>query len=533
MRRNDLALTSSRALAYAQTERNRFVVELKRFIRFSSVSAQPQHAGDVKACAVWLANHLKQIGLDHAQVISTRGHPLVYADWLHAPGRPTVLIYGHYDVQPPDPLNEWTSPPFEPTVRGDNLYGRGASDDKGQMFAHTKAVESYLQTAGELPVNVKCIFEGEEEIGSKNLIAFLSKNDKAIASDVAVISDMRMLAPDRPALTYAMRGALSLELEIRGQEVDLHSGNFGGAVHNPLHALNEIIASLHERNGRVAIPGFYDSVEEITESERDYLKRTGPSDEEILRDAQATRGWGEQGFSLYERTTTRPSLTINGIAGGYQGAGGKGIIPSRALAKIDFRLAPHQDPQEIDQLFRRHIARITPPAVRSTVHTYFEAKPARINHRHASMRAAATACKKGFGAAPVLLRSGGTIPVVSVFEETLRIPTVLMGFALPDDRMHAPNEKFHLPNFYNGIATSISFLAEVSARQVRSGARKANAGAGTTSAGVMTESEFPFEADPTEILQSISLHDLLTPFFDQTGGQMPASDYFDPWSLEP
>jgi acetylornithine deacetylase/succinyl-diaminopimelate desuccinylase-like protein len=465
MRRNNSALISLRALDYARTRRNSFVAELKSFVRFSSISAQPQHAGDVKACAAWLANHLAEMGLDHAQVISTRGHPLVYADWLRAPGRPTVLIYGHYDVQPPDPLDEWTSPPFEPTVRGGDLYGRGASDDKGQMFAHIKALESYLQTAGALPVNVKCIFEGEEEIGSKNLNTFLSKNRNALASDVAVMSDMRMLAPDRPALTYAMRGALSLELEIRGQEVDLHSGNFGGAVHNPIQALGEIIASLHDRDGRVAIPGFYDSVEEITESELDYLRRTGPSDEEILRDAQAKRGWGEQGFSLYERTTIRPALTINGIAGGYQGPGGKAVIPSRALAKISFRLVPHQEPREIDQLFRRHIARITPSAVRSTVRTYFEAKPARINHRHASMRAAATAYEKGFGAAPVLLRSGGTIPVVSVFEDVLRIPTVLMGFALPDDRMHAPNEKFYLPNFYNGIAASITFLADVAQHQ--------------------------------------------------------------------
>jgi acetylornithine deacetylase/succinyl-diaminopimelate desuccinylase-like protein len=467
MRRDDSALISPRVLAYAKTQRNRFVSELMGFIRFSSVSAQPRHAGEVKACAVWLANHLGQIGLDHVRVISTRGHPLVYADWLHAPGRPTVLVYGHYDVQPPDPLNEWTSPPFEPTVRGDDLYGRGASDDKGQMFTHIKAIESYLQTVGGLPVNVKCIFEGEEEIGSKNLTAFLSKNKRVLAADVAVMSDMPMLAPDRPALTYAMRGALSLELEIRGQKIDLHSGIFGGSVYNPLQALSEIIASLHDRDGRVSIPGFYDSVEEITRSERDYLRRTGPSDEEILRDAQATRVWGERGFSLYERTTIRPALTINGIVGGYQGAGVKAVIPSRALAKINFRLVPNQDPQEIDQLFRRHIARLTPPAVSTTVRTSFKARPARVDHRHASMRAAAVAYEEGFGAAPVLLRSGGTIPVVSVFEEMLSIPTVLMGFALPDDRLHGPNEKFHLPNFYNGIATSIRFLAEVDAGTVR------------------------------------------------------------------
>ena len=487
MKRDDPVMTSSRALVYARTQRDRFVSELKDFIRFASVSAQPRHATQVKACAAWLANHMEQVGLDRVQVISTRGHPLVYGDWLRAPGRPTVLIYGHYDVQPADPLNEWASPPFEPTLHGDDLYGRGASDDKGQMFTHIKAIESYLQSEGALPVNVKCIFEGEEEIGSKSLTAFLSKNKNALAADVAVMSDMPILAPRRPALTYAMRGALSLELEIRGQEVDLHSGIYGGAVYNPIQALSEIIASLHDIHGQVAIAGFYDRVGKITRAERDYLRRKGPSDEEILRDARATGGWGEKGFSLYERTTIRPALTINGIVGGYQGPGVKAVIPSRAHAKFNFRLVPDQDPQEIDQLFRRHIARHTPPALRATVRTSFRARPARIDHLHASMRAAAAAYARGFGASPVLVRSGGTIPVVSVLKETLTIPTILMGFALPDDRMHAPNEKFHLPNFYNGIATSIRFLAEVGATQVDSVAERANRRARTTGGSVVTQ----------------------------------------------
>jgi acetylornithine deacetylase/succinyl-diaminopimelate desuccinylase-like protein len=494
MRRNDSTLIPARVPAYAEAQRNRFVSELMSFIRFPSVSAQPLHAGEVKACAVWLASRLGEVGLDHVQVISTPGHPLVYADWLHAPGRPTVLVYGHYDVQPPDPLNEWTSPPFEPTVRGDNIYGRGASDDKGQMFTHIKAIESYLQTVGSLPVNVKCIFEGEEEIGSKNLTAFLSDNKDSLAANVAVMSDMPMLAPDRPALTYAMRGALSLELEIRGQKIDLHSGNFGGAVYNPLQALGEIIASLHDRDGRVAIPGFYDNVQNLGRSERDYLSHTGPSDEEILRNAQATRAWGERGFSVYERTTIRPALTINGIVGGYPGPGVKAVLPSRAFAKFDFRLVPNQDPQEISQLFRLHIARHTPPALSTTVRTRFKARPARINHRHASMSAAAAAYEKGFGATPVLLRSGGTIPVVSVFEEMLSIPTVLMGFALPDDRLHAPNEKFHLPNFYNGIATSINFLAEIGARRIELGTQRANGRATTTAAKVNDGRQLTLEA---------------------------------------
>lgn len=451
------------ALAYTQSKRSHFVSELKEFIRFPTVSAQPQHAEDLTKCAAWLADHLKRIGLEHVEVIPTHRYPIVYAEWRRAPGRPTVLVYGHYDVQPPDPLYEWGSSPFEPTVRGNDLCGRGASDDKGQLFTHVKALEVYLHTTGELPVNIKCLFEGEEEIGSPNLPSFLARNKDMLAADVAVLSDMRILAPDRPAITYALRGALSVELEVTGPIQDLHSGTFGGAVHNPLQALCEIIAKLHDAERRVAIPGFYNSVREWSEKERASMAYTGPTDREILRDAQAVQGWGERAYTIYERTTIRPAMTINGIRGGYQGPEVKAVIPARAVAKFNFRLVPNQDPHEIDRLFRQHIARITPPTVRSAIHTHLLAKPALVDRHHPMMRAAAIAYRKGFGSAPVFLRSGGTIPVVSLFQEMLGIPTVLMGFALPDDRMHAPNEKFHLPNFYNGIATSIWFLTEVGA----------------------------------------------------------------------
>ncbi len=456
-------------ITFALANRSRFVAELEEFVRFPTISAQPKHAEDLKNCAAWLGNHLRQIGLDHVRVIPTRLHPVVYAEWLRAPGRPTVLIYGHYDVQPPDPLHEWHSPPFEPVVKGDYLYGRGACDDKGQMFSHVKALESYLRTTGKLPVNVKCLFEGEEEIGSPNLTPFLSNERNALASDVAVISDMPILAPDRPAITYAMRGALSLGLEVSGQKRDLHSGIYGGAVHNPLQALCEIIAKLHDAKGRVAVPGFYDNVRtwrcEKADEERAYMASVGPSDAQILQDAQAQKGWGEAGFTLYERITIRPALTINGIVGGYGGTGVKAVIPARAIAKLNFRLVPNQDPREIDKLFRQYIARITPPTVQAKVHTSLVANPALVSRNHPAMRAAAVAYRKGFGRAPVFLRSGGTIPVVNLFQEILGIPTVLMGFALPDDWMHAPNEKFRLPNFFNGIKTSIRFLAEIGARQ--------------------------------------------------------------------
>lgn len=449
------------ALTHAQLHRARFVAELKDFIRFPSVSAQPKHAGDLKQCAEWLANHLRRIGLDHVQVLQTSRHPLVYAQWLHARGRPTVLIYGHYDVQPPDPLQEWQSPPFEPAVRGENLYGRGACDDKGQMFVHIKALEAYLQTQRSLPVNVKCLFEGEEEIGSPSLAPFIRRNIRALRADVAVMSDTTMLRPDRPALTYALRGGLSMELELRGMKSDLHSGNFGGAIHNPLQALCEMIAQLHDSDGRIAIPNFYDRVRSLPQEERHYMARVGRTDEQILADAKTMAGWGEREFSLYERTTVRPSLSVTGIVGGYQGPGVKAIIPSRAIAKLNFRLVPDQQPDEIERLVRGHVLRIAPQRLDLKIRTLLKANCAVINRKHPAMGAAAMAYRQGFGVAPVFLRSGGTIPVVNTFQEALGIPTVLMGFALPDDRIHAPNEKFYLPNFYRGIQTSIHFLSEI------------------------------------------------------------------------
>jgi acetylornithine deacetylase/succinyl-diaminopimelate desuccinylase-like protein len=456
-----------KADVHAQLNGARFVEELKDFIRFPSVSAQPKHAADLKQCAEWLANHLRRIGLERVQVFQTPQHPLVYAEWLHSTGRPTVLIYGHYDVQPPDPLQEWQSPPFEPSVRGDNLYGRGACDDKGQMFVHIKALESYLKTQRSLPVNVKCLFEGEEEIGSPNLAPFIRRNARALRADIAVMSDTTMLAPDRPALTYALRGGLSMDLELRGMKNDLHSGNFGGAIHNPLQALCEMIAQLHDSNGRIAISNFYDRVRNSPQEERDYMARSGRTDQQILADAQILAdvepraGWGERAFSLYERTTVRPSLSVTGIVGGYQGEGVKAIIPARAVAKLNFRLVPDQQPDEIERLVREHVRRIAPPAMNLTIRTLLKAGPAVINRKHPAMHAAAVAYRQGFGIAPVFLRSGGSIPVVNTFQQALGLPTVLMGFALPDDRIHAPNEKFHLPNFFRGIKTSIRFLSEI------------------------------------------------------------------------
>ena len=448
-----------RALQYARTNRSKFLSELKEFLRFPSVSSQPERAADVRRCARWLARHLQHIGLERVRIIPTRGNPIVYASRQRARNRPTVLIYGHYDVLPGEPLSQWHTPPFTPTIRGPDLHGRGAADDKGQLFCHVKAIESYMRTSRALPLNVKCLFEGEEEIGSTHLLPFIARNKDALRADAALISDTKMLAPGRPAISYAQRGGLRAEVEVRGPGQELHSGTFGGAVLNPVQALCEIIASLHDEQGRVTLPGFYDDVREWSEKERAYMARTGPSDEKIVRDATVGQGWGEPGYTLYERTTIRPALTLNGIAGGHYGPGVKGVIPTRAVAKLSFRLVPDQDPERIGKLFREHVARITPSAVESQVRTLSPIQPALVDRDHPAVRTAGFAYKKGFGAFPVFLRSGGSIPVVNAFKEALGIPTVLMGFGLPDDRIHAPNEKFHLPNFYRAIDTSIWYLA--------------------------------------------------------------------------
>jgi len=453
-------MTPLRAVAYARRHRPRFIEELKEFVRFPSVSNQPRHAGDLRRCASWLAAHLRRIGLEQVRILPTKRHPIVYASWQRARVRPTVLIYGHYDVQPPEPLAEWKTPPFDPVVQDNNLYGRGACDDKGQLFTHVKALEAYLKTQRSLPVNVKCIFEGEEEMGgSPGLRSFVTRNKAALRADAAVMSDTRMLGPGRPAIGYAQRGNLRFEVEVRGPHQDLHSGNFGGVVHNPVQALCDILSGLHDSDGRVTIPGFYDTVRTWSDQEREYMARTGPKDADLLSQAGLSKEWGESGYTLYERITVRPALTINGISGGYQGPGIKTIIPSRALAKLSIRIVPDQDPREIVQQLRDHIARVTPPTVSSSVRTLAVSRPALVNRNHPALKAAAFAYKKGFGSWPVFLRSGGSVPAASIFQTELGTPTVLMGFALPDDHIHAPNEKFHLPNFFQGIETAIWYLS--------------------------------------------------------------------------
>jgi acetylornithine deacetylase/succinyl-diaminopimelate desuccinylase-like protein len=461
-------------LRYATAHQSRFVSELSTFVRFPSVSAQPRHASDLQACAAWLAGHLEGIGLEEIRILSSSGHPVVLAEWMHAEAAPTVLIYGHYDVQPAEPLNAWRHPPFKPVLREGYLYGRGASDNKGQLFIHLKSLESHLRTLKRLPVNVKCVFEGEEEIGSPSLIRFLLNNRQLLEHDVAVISDMPMLAPGRPAISIGLRGSVSLELEIVGPSRDLHSGIFGGAVHNPLQALCEILCSLQDSQGRVAVARFHDRVREEPHSARAALARNGPSDERLLHDAGAPAPWGEPAYSLYERTTIRPALSVNGMQGGYQGPGAKAVIPSRSAAKVNVRLVPDQKSSEILQLLCEHIAMATPASVRSSVRPQFLADPVIVDPGHPAIRAAAAACRRGFGRAPVYLRSGGTIPIASTLQQAFRTPLVLMGFALPDDGMHGPNERFSLQNLEKGIATSIVFLGTLPRALKGDQARKAS-----------------------------------------------------------
>lgn len=440
------------------------VEDLCAFIGFPSVSAQPHRAVDVRTAAAWLADRLRRAGLQDVRQIRTSRHPAVIGEWRNAPDRPTVLIYGHYDVQPADQADTWRSSPFVADVRGDRLYGRGASDDKGQLLCHVEAIERRLRFRGQLPVNVVCLFEGEEEIGSPNLEEVLTASFSFLDADVIVASDTRMIGPACPALIYALRGSLAMELEVSGPAADLHSGVYGGAVHNPLQALCELVTSFHDRHGRVLVPGFYHGRRPLSAAERADLRRSGPTDAEFLRRAGTARPWGAYGRTLYERTTLWPALTINGLSGGYQGPGGKSVIPAAAAAKISARLVADQDPWETADAIARHVARHTAPGVQAKVNVIYAAEPVVLDRQSIAMSAGAAAYRYSFGAAPVFQRSGGTIPAVALFKQLLGLDTVLLGFGLPDDHIHAPNESIHLPTFQRGIVAAGRFLDEVGSR---------------------------------------------------------------------
>ncbi|MCD1261653.1 dipeptidase [Paenibacillus athensensis] len=440
--------------AYFQQHRQRHLEELKQFLRFPSVSALSEHTGDMTRCAEWLAAALREAGLEHVAVMPTEGgHPVVYADWQHAEGRPTVLIYGHYDVQPAEPLELWTTPPFEPDIRDGKLYARGSTDDKGQLLLHVKAVEAFLRTTGSLPVNVKFCIEGEEEIASRHLPAFVEQHRELLAADIVTLSDTSLHGPDQPALMYGLRGLAGVELVVEGASSDLHSGLYGGGVPNPLHALTQLLATFHDESGRVAVDGFYDGVLELSERERTAFRQIEPEESRLLDELGLDALFGEAGYSYLERTTARPTLEITSLSGGFQGEGIKPIIPRQASAKIACRLVAAQVPERVMDALEAHVQRHAPAAVRVELKRLLTGNPFLTPIDHPTMVAAAAAYAEEYGVEPVYLRSGGSIPIVEVLGRVLDAPVVMLGFGLPGENLHAPNEHFHLRNWDKGLST--------------------------------------------------------------------------------
>jgi acetylornithine deacetylase/succinyl-diaminopimelate desuccinylase-like protein len=435
---------------YLERSRDRHLDELKNFLRIPSISAKSEHSGDMATAASWLAERMLDAGLQSAEVIQTAGHPIVLGEWRGAPGAQTLLVYGHYDVQPPEPLDEWDTPPFEPTVRDGNLYARGSVDDKGQLYLHLKAMEAHLSERGQLPVNVVFLVEGEEEIGSPNLAGFLRENQARLACDAVLISDTSMFAPGFPSIGVGLRGLAYMEIRVQGAKSDLHSGSYGGAVVNPANALAVIISRLRDADGRVTLPGFYDRVRELSDKERASMESL-PFDEEDLRaEVGSPKLGGERGFNALERVWARPTLDVNGLLSGYTGEGAKTVLPAKAMAKVSMRLVPDQDYREIERLFIEHVREIAPDGVTVEVEALHGGQPWRADPTEPIFDAASRALEKAFGREPVFVREGGSIPIVQVFQEVFGVPVVLLGFGLPGENAHAPNEWFSLDNYRRG-----------------------------------------------------------------------------------
>lgn len=446
---------------YLDKHRQRFQDQLFDLIRIPSVSAQPDHNADTRRAAEFVRDDLKAMGVPAQLIEFERGHPIVYGERLDAPGKPTVLVYGHYDVQPAEPLEPWHSPPFEPTVRDGNVYARGATDDKGQMFTHVKAAESWLKTAGKLPVNVKFLIEGEEEVGGANLESYLPANAGRLACDYAVISDSSQFAPGLPAITYGLKGLAYFELRVQGANRDLHSGTFGGAVQNPLNALATILASLKGSDGRIAIEGFYDDVIPLADWERAEFAKLPFSEAAFQSDLAVGALFGEAGFSTLERKWARPTCDINGLWGGYQGPGPKTVLPCKAAAKFSFRLVPDQDNHKIAVALKRHIDKVCPPGVTYELEDMHGAPAVLVDTKTPGFAAATRAVEAAFGTKPVFIREGGSIPVVGLIKKYLSVDTLLLGWGQNDDNLHGPNEKFSLADFHKGIKASALLLAEL------------------------------------------------------------------------
>ncbi len=453
---------SSSALAFARQNQPRFVDELKALLRIPSISTLPEHKEDCRKAAETLLAELKRIGMEHGRLIEGEGHPLVYADWLHAAGKPTVLVYGHYDVQPPDPLDEWISPPFEPAERNGNIYARGAVDDKGQVVAQVKALESLLAANKTLPLNVRVLFEGEEEVGGETIASYVASKPADLKADFALVSDTELFAPGLPTLCVGLRGMIYTELEVRGAKNDLHSGMYGGAAPNPFVSLAHIIAKLKDENGHILIPGFYDDVVPPGKEEL-AAWRSLPFDEEEYRKAEvgSKQLVGEAGYSVLERTWARPTLDVHGIPGGFVGAGAKTVIPAKATAKVSMRLVPNMTPGKSFALYKSYVEKIAPAGVDVDVRLIHSGDACLIPVDNHYIQSATRALHEVWGKDTVFIRSGGSIPIVGDFDRYLGLPSVMMGFGLPDDNLHAPNEKFNLKNFELGIQSLIRFLEEV------------------------------------------------------------------------
>jgi len=447
--------------AFLDDRRDERLESYKAFLRIPSISALPEHAADCRAAADWIAADLRAMGIEHVEVAGTDGHPIVYGDWLHAHGAPTVIVYCHYDVQPVDPLDLWDSPPFEPAVVGDRIHARGSSDDKGQLHLHLRATEAILAARGRLPVNLKFVFEGDEESNSIHLERWLADNKERLKADFALISDTGFFEGNVPAITVGLRGIMYAQIDVTGTDLDLHSGSYGGAVQNPINALAQIIAALKGPDGRIRIPGFYDDVISLTAAEQAELEAL-PFDEAAYRETLGLPALvGEAGFSTLERRGARPTLDVNGIWGGFQGEGTKTIIPAHAHAKVSCRLVSAQDPDRIFELFQAYVAEIAPPGAVTTVSYLGGGHPSLTPIDHPATQAAARALEATFGQAPVYIREGGSIPVCSSFEQILGLPVVLLGFDPPDQHAHAPNEWMDLTNYERGIRTVVRMWDEV------------------------------------------------------------------------
>ncbi|HMB81103.1 MAG TPA: dipeptidase [Vicinamibacterales bacterium] len=447
---------------FINVNRERYLDELKAFLAIPSISALPQHAGDVKRCADWCADEMRRIGMQNVKLVDTPGNPVVYGDWLGAPGAPTILFYGHYDVQPVDPLELWDSPPFEATIRDGEIYARGSADDKGQVFMHFKAIEAHLKQNGKLPVNMKIILEGEEEVGSVNLDNFIREHKGELGADVVVISDSGMFARGVPSICYGLRGLVYFQIDLRGSGTDLHSGSFGGAVANPAFVLSQIIAQMKDRGGRVRIPGFYDDVVPLQEEERKAWATLPFNEKAYKKDFGIPKVFGETGYTTLERTWARPTFEVNGLLSGFTGEGAKTVLPAVSMAKVSMRLVPNQTPDKIAELFEAHVRDLTPKTMTLTITRMHGGKPWMTSYDNPYVQAAGRAIERGFGRAPVFTREGGSIPVVSTFQEELGLPSVLFGVGLPDENAHAPNERLDVANFHGGIISSAILYEEMS-----------------------------------------------------------------------